>query len=101
MKHTHIPLLDYIDIDEEQCDLYVHTRDTRILVFKDVQSNVHIDDTGLYVDYLLFSSRMTAFVLREDFSHLEYKYSLRDTITKQDFDELNSFIEKQLGDDLI
>jgi tRNA splicing endonuclease len=101
MKHTEIPLLDYIDIYDEQCDLYVHTKDKRVLVFKDVQSNGHLDETGFSVDYMFLTRRMTVFVSRDDFSHLEYCYSLRNNITKKDFDELHSFVEDQLWDDLV
>jgi hypothetical protein len=74
MKFTEIPLLDYIDTEEEQCDIHVHTKDKRILVFKDIQSNGHLDENGFYVDYMFFSIRMSVFVPREDFSHVEYRY---------------------------
>jgi hypothetical protein len=100
MKFTHIPLLDFIEIEDEQCDVYVHTKDKRMIAFKDVRSDGHLDETGFYVDYFFLEKRMTAFVPREDFSHLEYFYT-RKTITKKDFDELNSFIEEQIWDDLV
>ena len=96
MKYTHIPLLDYIDIEEEQCDIHVHTKDKRILVFKDIQSNGHLDENGLYVDYMFFSRRMSVFVPREDFSHVEYMYSPRNTVSKKYIDS-----NAPLVDDLI
>jgi hypothetical protein len=77
MSWTEIPLLEYIDTEEEQCDIHVHTKDKRILVFKDIQSNGHLDENGFYVDYMFFSIRMSVFVPREDFSHVEYMYSPR------------------------
>jgi tRNA splicing endonuclease len=90
VKFTEIPLIDYIDIYDEQCDIYVHTKDKRMLVFKDVQSNGHLDDTGFSVDYIFLSKRMTAFISRDDFSHLEYCYSLRDNMTKESFNKLKN-----------
>jgi len=96
MKSTHIPLLDYIEIEEEQCDVYVHTKDKRMLVFKDIQSNALLDDTGFYIDYMFLSRRMSVFVSREDFSHMEYRYSPRTHITKKDFDELYSYLDEDV-----
>ena len=77
MKWSEIPLVDYIEIHEEQCDVYVHTKDKRMIVFKDVCSNGHLDEIGFYVDYMLLDRRMTGFVPREDFSHMEYRYTQR------------------------
>jgi hypothetical protein len=96
MKSTHIPLLDYIETEEEQCDVYVHTKDKRMLVFKDVQSDAHLDETGFYIDYMFLSRRMSVFVSREDFSHMEYRYSARTHITKKDFDELYSYLDEDV-----
>jgi len=98
MKWSEIPLAEYIDIYEQQCDVYVHTKDKRIIVFKDVRSNAHLDEIGFYVDYYFLGKPMTAFVPREDFSHMEYRYVPRERITKRDFDELNSFVEEQFED---
>jgi hypothetical protein len=39
--------------------------------------------------------RFSFFLPREDFSHIEYRYSPRHSTAKKDFDELNSFIEEQ------
>jgi len=96
MKHSQITLIDYIDIEEEQCDLYVHTKDTRMIVFKDIRSNGLLDDTGFYVDYMFLGKRMSAFVPREDFSHVEYWYSTRENITKKDFDDLYSYLDEDV-----
>jgi hypothetical protein len=96
MKHSHIPLLDYTDIEEEQCHIYVHTKDKRMLVFKDIQSNPYIDEIGFYVDYIFLSRRMSVFIPREDFSHVEYWYSTRENITKKDFDELYSYLDEDV-----
>jgi hypothetical protein len=96
MKFKEIPLLDYIDIEEEQCDVYVYTKDKRMLVFKDIQSNPHVDETGFYVDYIFLSRRMSVFVPREDFSHVEYWHSTRTHITKKDFDDLYSYLDEDV-----
>ena len=93
VKFTEIPLLDYIDIEEEQCDVYIHTKDKRMIVLKDIQSNGLLNDDGFYIDYMFLSRRMSVFVSREDFSHIEYWYSPRTTIDKGYFDELHSFVE--------
>jgi hypothetical protein len=77
MKWSEIPLIDYIEIYEERCDLYVHTKDKRIIVFKDVQTNAHLNETGLFVDYMSLDRVATGFVPRDDVSHLEYMYSQR------------------------
>ena len=98
MKWSEISLIEYIDTYEMQCDVYVHTKDKRMLVFKDVRTNAHLDEVGFYIDYHFLESDMTAFVPREDFSHMEYRYVPRERITKRDFDELNSFIEEQFED---
>jgi hypothetical protein len=100
VKYTSIPLIDYIDIEEEQCDVHIHTKDKRVLVFKDVRSNADITEEGLFLEYSFFGQRMNVFVARDDFSHMEYRYSQREgvpreSITKKDFDDLNSFIEEQ------
>jgi hypothetical protein len=103
MKWSEIPLIDYIEVYEEQCDVYVHTKDKRIIVFKDVRSNADITEEGVYLEYNFFGQRMNVFITRDDFSHMEYRYSQRgdiphQKITKKDFDELNSFIEEQFED---
>jgi hypothetical protein len=101
MKWSEIPLVDYIVLSEEQCDVYVHTKDQRVIGLKDVRTNAHLDDNGFYVDHLAMGLRLSFFLPREDFSHIEYRYSPREDvprerITKNDFDELNSFVEEQI-----
>jgi len=98
MKWSEIPLIDYIMLSEEQCDVYVHTKDKRIIVVKDVRTNGHLDENGLYVDHNSFGLRFSFFLPREDFSHIEYRYTPREKTTKADFDELHSFIEEQIED---
>ena len=97
MKWSEIPLLDYIMLSEEQCDVYVHTKDKRIIVVKDVRTNGHLDDNGFYVDHNSFGLRFSFFLPREDFSHIEYRYTPRKKTTKEDFDELHSFVEEQFA----
>jgi hypothetical protein len=101
MKFTTIGLAEYIDIYEEQCDVYVYTKDKRIIVIDDVRSEGLLDDTGFYVDHWFMGKRMSVFVPRDDFSHLEYTYKQRNTVSKKEFDDMHSFIEEQLGDELL
>jgi len=95
MKWSEIPLIDYIMLSEEQCDVYVHTKDQRVIGLKDVRTNAHLDDNGFYVDHLAMGLRFSFFLPREDFSHIEYRYSPRERTTKEDFDEMHSFVEEQ------
>jgi len=90
MKFTHIGLADYIDIYEEQCDVYVYTKDKRIIVIEDVRSEGMLDEAGFYVDHWYMGKRTSVFVPRDDFSHLEYIYKQRDKESKE-----------RLGDDLL
>jgi hypothetical protein len=96
-----IPLVEYINTYEEQCDVYVYTKDKRIIFIEDVRSEGLLDDSGFYVDHWFVSKRASVFVPRDDFSHLEYTYKQRDKVSKKEFDEMHSFIEEQLGDDLL
>ena len=101
MSYTEIPLIEHIDIYEEQCEVYVHTKDQRVIRLQDVQDNGYLDDTGLYLDHLAMGLRFSFFLPREDFSHIEYRYSQREDVPREsetDFDELNSFIEEQFED---
>lgn len=98
MKWTEIPLIDYIVLSEEQCDVYVHTKDQRVIGVRDVRTNGHLDENGFYVDHNAFGLRFSFFLPREDFSHIEYRYTPRKKTTKDDFDELNSFVEEQFED---
>lgn len=95
MSYVEIPLIDYIDIDEEKTTLYVYTKDKRIIVLDDVCSNMSIDEWGVYVDHMLFGKRMTFAMAREDFCHVEYYYGPRERVTKKDFDVLNSFVDNE------
>ena len=95
MKWSEIPLIEHIDIYEEQCEVYVHTKDQRVIRLRDVQDNGYLDDTGLYLDHLAMGLRFSFFLPREDFSHIEYRYSPRHSTAKKDFDEMHSFVEEQ------
>lgn len=95
MKWSQIPLVDYIVLSEEQCDVYVHTKDERVIGLQDVRTNAHLDDNGFYVDHLAMGLRFSFFLPREDFSHIEYRYSPRKKTIKDDFDEMHSFVEEQ------
>ena len=101
MRVTTIPLVEYIDTYEEECYVYVHTKDKRIIVIDDVRSEGLLDDTGFYVDRWFMGKQTSVFISRDDFSYLEYGYKQRDKISKKEFDEMHSFIEEQLGDDLL
>jgi len=84
---TTIPLVEYIDTYEEECYVYVHTKDKRIIVIDDVRSEGLLDDSGFYVDHWFMDKRMSVFISRDDFSYLEYGYRQRD--------------KERLGDDLL
>jgi hypothetical protein len=99
MNFTEIVILDYIDTWEQEAVVYVHTKDKRMSAVHDVVSNPTIDNNAIYIDFMQWGKRMTFVMPREDFSHLEYYYKDRHKpITKQDFDELNSFIDEQIED---
>ena len=101
MTFTTIPLVEYIDTYEEECYVYVHTKDKRMIVIEDVRSEGLLDDTGFYVDHWFMGKRVAVFVPKEDFSHLKYMYKKRDSVSKKEFDDMHSFREEQLGDDLL
>jgi type I restriction-modification system DNA methylase subunit len=99
MNWSEIPLLEHIELLDEQCDIYVHTKDQRVIGLRDVRTNPYLDNTGFYVDHMAMGLNFSFFLPREDFSHIEYRYSQREGVpreSKTDFDELNSFIEEQL-----
>lgn len=96
MKYVSIPLIDYIDIYDEQCTVHIHTKDKRVLVFTDVRSNADITEEGLFLEYSFFGQRMNVFIPRDDFSHIEYRYSPRDKISKKDFDDLYSYLDEDV-----
>lgn len=101
MKSTIISLVEHVEVFDEVCDVYVYTKDKRIIVIKDVRSEGLLDDTGFYVDHWFMGKQTSVFVPRDDFSHLEYIYKQRDKVSKEEFDKMHSFIEEQLGDDLL
>lgn len=64
---------EYTDEEDEKITVIVHTKDKRILFFKDVRSNpviykgiLHIDNA--YIDHM----RVTSQIPVSDFSHLSY-----------------------------
>lgn len=91
-----IPLLDYVDTNDEKVMVYIHTKDKRTVAVHDVRSNLIIDKQVVYIDYMHWGRILTCAIPREDFSHIEYYYEDRQRITKKDFDELHSFIEEQI-----
>lgn len=95
MNFTEIVILDYIDTWQQEAHVYVHTKDKRILAVHDVVSNPTLDNNILHMEYIQYGTRMNFVLPRDDFSHLEYYYKDK-PITKEDFDELNSFIDEQI-----
>lgn len=71
--YKEIPLIDYIDLEEEQVDIYLHTKDHRLIALKDVRSNVVFDDIYLTFDYIWYQENTTFVMLRDDFSCLDYR----------------------------
>lgn len=64
--------IDFIDIEEQYIDVYVYTKDKRIIVVKDMVSDIYIDDYQVSMDHMSLGQRVSFAMLREDFSHLEY-----------------------------
>jgi hypothetical protein len=95
MKFTELPLIEYIDIDEQQIDLYIHTKDKRLIVVSDIQTDPYVDSQVVCVDHIWIGQRMSFMMLREDFSHLEY--SIKDRNIQKDsrkyFDEVCDYLE--------
>jgi hypothetical protein len=97
MNFSEIVILDYIDEWEQEAHVHVYTKDKRVLAVHKVVSNPIIDSNTVYIDFMQWGKRMTFAMPREDFSHIEYYYQDKpEPITKQDFDELNSFIDEQI-----
>lgn len=94
MSFVEIPLAEYINVEEEMLSLYVHTKDKRILAFKDVVSNMTYSDGTLCFSHVLWERVFDVVVLKEDFSHIEYTIDRRKT-AHAEIDELNSFLEEQ------
>ena len=97
MNFIEIVILDYIDEWEQEVTVYVHTKDKRLLAVHDVVSNPTLDTNTLHMEYMQYGKRMNFVLPREDFSHIEYYYSDKPKpITREDFDDINSFIEEQI-----
>jgi hypothetical protein len=77
MKFSEIPLVEYIDIEEQCIDLYIHTKDKRMILVSDVQTDMFIDSFQVSVEHMMFDQRVSFVMMREDFSHLEYKVTDR------------------------
>lgn len=90
--------LEYIDIEEQYIDVYVYTKDKRVIVIKDLASDIYIDDYQVAMDHWELNTRTSFVMVREDFSHVKYIIKDRNTATKKDFDDLHSFIEDQIND---
>lgn len=71
MKFTHIPILEYINT-EQQVDIHIHTKDKRMILLSDIQTNPYIDSQIVSIDHCVFGRQISFVLLREDFSHLEY-----------------------------
>jgi len=77
MKFSEIPLVEYIDIEEQRIDLYIHTKDKRMILVSDVQTDMFIDSFQVVVEHMMFDQKVSFVMMREDFSHLEYKVTNR------------------------
>jgi len=73
MKFSEIPLVEYIDIEEQRIDLYIYTKDKRMILVSDVQTDMFIDSFQVSVEHMMFDQKVSFIMMREDFSHLEYK----------------------------
>jgi hypothetical protein len=100
MRFTELPLIEYIDIDEQQIDLYIHTKDKRLILVSDIQTDPFVDIQVVCVDHIWSGIKTSFMMLREDFSHLEYVIKDRHTqkVTKKDFDELYDYLEEDIDD---
>jgi hypothetical protein len=100
MRFAELPLIEYIDIDEQQIDLYIHTKDKRIILVSDIQTNPFVDAHVVCVDHIWSGIKMSFMMMREDFSHLEYVIKDRYTqrVTKKDFDDLYDYLEEDIED---
>lgn len=110
MSFQEIPLLDYIDEDYD-IDLYIHTKDNRVVKLEEIKTNLYIDNYQVSIDHVWFGQTMTFVMLREDFSYMRYMVKSRmpgrhtpenviaDDFNSQDiFDDINSFVEEQIED---
>lgn len=95
MSFVEIPLAEYINVEEEMLSLYVHTKDKRVLAFKDIVSNMTYSDGTLGFSHVLWERVFDVVVLKEDFSHIEYTIDRRKT-AHEEIDELNSFLDDEI-----
>ena len=102
MKFSEIPLVEYIDIEEQCIDLYIHTKDKRMIFVPDVQTDMFIDSFQVVVEHMMFDQKVSFIMMRKDFSHLEYRVSDRQKskTVKQEIDELYSYLEEDEKDDI-
>jgi hypothetical protein len=77
MSYVEIPLIEYIEIHEEECNVYVHTKDKRIILLNDVQTNMTIYQGMVSVDHMQMERCVTFVMPAEDFSHIDYFYNQR------------------------
>lgn len=77
MNYVEFPIIDYIDNYAEICKVYVYTKDKRIIVLDDIQSNMTIYQGMVSIDHMQVGTRMTFVMSAEDFSHIDYVYSER------------------------
>ena len=93
MSYVEIPVVDYVDINEEQVHVFIHTKDQRVLGLRDAVSNLIISDGVVYIEHMALGQQFIFSMSKDDFSHIEYYYSKRPD-SQKDFDDLNSFIEE-------
>ena len=106
MSYEEIILVDHINLEDEQCDVYIHTKDRRVLGLTDVCSNAIISYNVVYIDHYALGMRFTFALPMSEFSHLEYITKSRtpenviadDFNSEKVFDDINSFIDDQVED---
>lgn len=101
MSYEEIILIDHINLEDEQCDVYIHTKDKRVLGLTDVCSNAIISYNVLYVDHYVSDMRFTFALPMSEFSHVEYITKSRAPEKfdyKKEFDDINSFIDEQIDE---
>jgi hypothetical protein len=100
MKFSEIPLVEYIDIEEQRIDLYIYTKDKRMILVSDVQTDMFIDSFQVSVEHMMFDQRVSFIMMREDFSHLEYKVTNRQVMGNK-IKHIYKDIEQDSIDDFI
>lgn len=93
MNHTEIPIVDYIDIYDEQVHLFIHTKDQRVIGIRDAVTNVVISHGVVSVEHMALGQRFTFAISKEDFSHIEYYYAPRPPESKKEFDYIHGLVE--------